>query len=171
MTAEGKTVVELYVRSLYTPSAAQRQESVIESLRRLEEAGDIAAFSVVVWGQHVAPDTDATRTARGQSILDSLNDFEAWAADEGVTLSSFYRTRTVERPLTDTSETVLSLPVMGLAEYEGGELVGVSPCTDDGAVRRVEDHLTDLGERRRPASESDRPLPSGTDALRGDADD
>lgn len=140
-----ETVVELYVRALYVPGGQQRQERVIEALNRRAERGDIDSFSVVVWGEHIAPDTDTTRTETGQSLVDRLNEFQQWALDENVSLTSFYRSRRVETMVTETEQTVISLPMMGLAEYADGTLVQVTPCTDDGTVKRVEDHLTELG--------------------------
>ncbi len=140
-----QTIVELYVRALYVPGAQQRQDRVVEALNKRVKRGDIDGFSVVVWGEHITPDTDRPRTETGQSLVDRLNEFQQWALDENVSLTSFYRSRCVETMVSETEQTVISLPMMGLAEYADDNLVQLTPCTDDGTVKRVEDHLTELG--------------------------
>lgn len=161
--------VELYVRSLYASGAHERQREVMDTLERLDDAGDVAEFSVVVCGEAIT--TDASRTEWGASLLRDISAFEAWAAEEGVSLASFYRTRTVERPVTDTEATVISLPTMGLAEYDDGELVQVTPCTDGGTVKRVEDHLAELAATTGSGGDGEQSRGATTERLGGNADD
>lgn len=163
-------VVELYVRSLYSPSAHQRQESVIESLQRLEADGTIDEFSVVVWGKHLTPDSDAIQTEKGERLAERINEFEQWARDQNVSLTSFYQTRETESLITDTVQTALSLPMMGLAEYVDGDVVQVTPYTDTGSVVRVEDHVDELAGTV-PRGESRERRGERTESMRGDADD
>lgn len=169
----GRTTVELYVRSLYTPGAHERQEQLIEALTRLAERGAIDDFSVVVWGKYIPLEgaTGATDT----SLRRRITAFEQWAAKEGVSLDSFYRTREATTLATETSQTVLTLPMFGLAEYEDGDLVQVSPCTDGDCVTGVESHVRalggDLAAAGAPTEEPMQVARHSTGPSQGDADD
>lgn len=143
--------VELYVRSLCPTGAHQRQEQIIDRLQTMEEEGGISDFSVTVWGRRI--DIGASHTDPGRTIRDRLTEFEQWAREEGVSLSSFYRSKTVDSQRRGETVTTVTLPVMGLAEYDDGELVHVAPCTDGDTIRQIEHRLSRLRQPKVPKSE------------------
>jgi hypothetical protein len=136
--------IELYVRSLLPDGAHERQEAVIERLEDMEASGHIEGFSVIVWGKQVAHETASARTDEGRYILNRVAEFQQWALSNNVSLDSFYQTRTAETEAGDGSHAAISLPVMGLAEYDDGELRHVAPCTDGEDVHTIMDRLEKL---------------------------
>ncbi|RXK51615.1 HTH domain-containing protein [Halorientalis pallida] len=139
--------LELYVRTLSPPGARTRQEQVIKRLQRLEDEGHIADFYVKVWGRQIDPTTKAAETDQGEFILNRIAEFKQWALANNTTLESFYQTHEQSSSITGQDHTTMVLPKMGLAEYRGGELAQVAPCTDGDDVHTVVNHLDDL-ERR-----------------------
>ncbi|MFB6084002.1 MAG: HTH domain-containing protein [Halorientalis sp.] len=147
MSSTDSIRLELYVRTLSPPGARGRQEQVIERLQRLEDEGDIDDFYVKVWGRQIDPTTTAAETDQGEFILNRIAEFKQWALANNTTLESFYQTREQSSSITGQDHTTIVLPKMGLAEYRGGELEQVAPCTDGDDVYSVVDHLDAL-ERR-----------------------
>ena len=135
--------IELYVRSLVPNGAHERQEAVIERLETLDQHDDIADFSVIVWGKQVARESAAAHTEEGKYILNRVAEFKQWALSNNVSLESFYQTTEIESELTDDYSAMV-LPVMGLAEYHGGELQHVAPCTKGDVVHTIMDRLERL---------------------------
>ena len=136
--------IELYVRSLLPDGAGNRQEAVIERLQRFEAEGEIEDFSVIVWGKQVAPESAAAHTEEGKYILNRVAEFKQWALSNNVSLESFYQRQRVENDVTGSAYTAMVLPVMGLAEYEDGELRHVAPCTDGDVVHTITERLEGL---------------------------
>jgi hypothetical protein len=141
MTGETLTV-DLFVRSLSPVGARARPSATVDRLRTLVEAGRIDDYSVVVWGRAVDLSSDATEREREDIVLDRVAAFRSWAADRRVTLDGFERQEV--STMTGETHTVLTLPVMVLAESVGDELACVVPCTTDGGVLTVEDRLESL---------------------------
>ncbi|SEM98586.1 hypothetical protein SAMN05216388_100184 [Halorientalis persicus] len=139
--------LELYVRTLSPPGARTRQEQVLERLQRLEDEGHVDDFYVKVWGRQIDPTTKAAETDQGEFILNRIAEFKQWALANNTTLESFYQTHEQSSSITGQDHTTIVLPKMGLAEYRGGELAQVAPCTDGDDVHSVVNHLDDL-ERR-----------------------
>ena len=144
MTGTDRPRIELYVRSLRPDGAHARQEAVIERLERLEAAGVVESVSVIVWGKQVARGTAGARTDEGEFILNRVAEFTQWALSNNVSLESFHQM------VGNESYEAIVLPVMGLAEYRGGELVHVAPCTEGEVVHSIPDRLDRL-ERGEPA--------------------
>lgn len=134
--------IELYVRSL--ASRTGRQERVIETLRRLEAAGDIDEFDVHIWGREVRLSTTAVDTACGQDVLDTVAEFREWASETGVSLDCAFENRSSASRITGEEYTSLRLPVAAMAEYEGKEIRSVTPHEHDGTVQTVENRLSEL---------------------------
>jgi hypothetical protein len=150
MTGTDGPRIELYVRSLLPDGAHGRQEAVIERLERLEAEDEIAGFSVIVWGKQIAPESAGAHTEEGEYILNRVAEFKQWALSNNVSLESFYQRQSVENETSADSYDAMVLPVMGLAEYEDGELRHVAPCTDGDEVHTITDRL-DRIERGEPA--------------------
>jgi len=145
--------IELYVRSMLPTGAHERQEAVIERLDRLDAEGDIAGYDLIVWGRQVARESAAAHTDEGRYVLNRVAEFKQWALSNNVSLESFYQTTEVDSEATETSYDAIVLPVMGLAEYDGEELVHVAPCTEGDTVHGIVDRLDRLAEGLPPARE------------------
>jgi hypothetical protein len=156
MSSETPPHIELYVRSLLPTGAHERQEAVIEQLERLEQEDVIADFSVIVWGKQIARDSAAAHTEEGRYILNRVAEFKQWALSNNVSLESFYQTTTVDTEVAPEPHTAMTLPVMGLAEYQDGELQHVAPCTDGDVVHTIMDRLDRLEDGRPSAIEQER---------------
>jgi len=146
--------IELYVRSLMPDGAHERQEAVIERLERLDQNDDIDGFSVIVWGKQVSRESAAAHTEEGTYILNRVAEFKQWALSNNVSLESFYQTTEIESELTEDYSAMV-LPVMGLAEYDDGELKHVAPCTKGDVVHTIMDRLERLEAGAPPAIEQE----------------
>lgn len=155
---ESDTRIELFVRSLAQTGATRRIEDTLDRLDDLEDRGDVADYTVTVWGREIG--TAARRTATGRHILDSIESFEDWAATAGASVDRFYETRTVERDLTGETYSVTDLPVVAMAEYENGVLGHVTPHEKEGVVRTVQDRLDDIARRDGSEREEQAAAPS-----------
>jgi len=151
MTGTTGPRIELYVRSLLPDGAGHRQNAVIDRLQQLDAEDEIADFSVIVWGKQIARESAGARTEEGEYILNRVAEFKQWALSNNVSLESFYQNHEVENDATDEAYKAMVLPVMGLAEYEDGELRHVAPCTDGDAVHTIMDRLDRL-ERGEPTA-------------------
>ena len=144
MTGTQTPRIELYVRSLLPDGAHERQEAVIDRLQELDAEDEIEDFSVVVWGKQIARDSAGARTEEGEYILNRVAEFKQWALSNNVSLESFYQKHTVENDVTDEPYSAVTLPVMGLAEYDGEELRHVAPCSKGNEVHTIMDRLDRL---------------------------
>jgi hypothetical protein len=142
--SETDTYIELYVRSLLPDGAGKRQDAIIDELDALERDGEIAGYDVIVWGKQIAPQSAAAGTDEGRYILNRVAEFKQWALSNNVSLESFYERRTVDSAVAEAATDAVRLPVVGLAEYEGDELVHVAPCTKGETVHTITDRLERL---------------------------
>ena len=142
--SETDTYIELYVRSLLPDGAGKRQDAIIDELDALERDGEIAGYDVIVWGKQIAPQSAAASTDEGRYILNRVAEFKQWALSNNVSLESFYERRTVDSAVAEAATDAVRLPVVGLAEYEGDELVHVAPCTKGETVHTITDRLERL---------------------------
>lgn len=158
-TGMGRTV-ELYVRSLAAGEAHQRQERVIERLRRLDEGGVIDGFEVLVWGRGLCRDSMSARTVAGRRVGDRLDRIEEWVEGTARSVSEFCRSERLDSAITGESREVVRLPSLAMAEFDDGDLVGFAPCREGDRVVSVSDRLAALGpepdtdERDDPADQS-----------------
>jgi len=136
--------IELYVRSMLPDGAGKRQDAVIDKLAALEREGEIAGYDVIVWGKQIAPQSAAANTDEGRYILNRVAEFKQWALSNNVSLEAFCQRRTVESAAADSATDAIRLPVIGLAEYDGDELVHVAPCTEGETVHTITDRLDRL---------------------------
>lgn len=137
----GRLRVELHVRSLAPRAGHRQQERVIDRLEELESNGQVDEFSIDVWGKQVGLSSAAARTDAGRFVLDRVESFREWAAENGCSVESFFETRHVTSQVTDEQYTALVLPSLTLAEYRDGDLSYVAPCSDDGDATTVHDRL------------------------------
>lgn len=131
----GSLEVELWVRR---PVCGPRT-TVIDRLGALRTAGTIDDFSVTSWPEEIA----LTGDDRQEELLSTIERFEDWATDRGLSLRPPFETRTASLLVGD-SEDVLTTPMLLAAAYEGGELVGVYPCTDGTETWTIQEFLDAL---------------------------
>jgi hypothetical protein len=134
--------VDLFVRSLSPVGARTRPAAVIEHLENMVEAGVVDTYSVCVWGKEVELSSAPGKDQHTESVVEQVESFRTWATEQGVALDAFEE-REVST-MTGETHTVLTLPVMVLAESVAERLVCVTPCTTGGGVLTVEDRLESL---------------------------
>jgi len=113
--------------------------TIIDRLSALRTAGAIDDFSVKTWPEEIA----LTGTNQECDRLETIERFEQWATDHGLGLRPPFETRTSSLLVGD-SEEVLLTPMLLLAVYEDGKLVGVYPCTDGEYTWTVTEFLDGL---------------------------
>lgn len=145
--------LSLYVRSLAPEGTGFEQRAVLENLERLEEQNVIDDYEIEVWGERLATDGPVVETAAGRSLHDRLDEFRTWSEEEGVSVDRFFPVREIDSEITGTSQRVISLPVMALAEYEDGELEHFTPNESGNTVETVRERLATLTT---PTPEPDR---------------
>jgi len=140
--------VELWVRR---PVCGPRT-TVIDRLSALRTAGVLADFDVTTWPEEIA----LTGDNRQEALLTTIEGFEDWAAERGLSLRPPFETRTASLLVGD-SEDVLTTPMLLAAAYEGEELVGIYPCTDGTKTWTIPEFLDALeaGEERTPSGAGD----------------
>ena len=145
--------VELWVRR---PVCGPRT-TVIDRLSALRTAGVLADFDVTTWPEEIA----LTGDDRQDELLSTIERFEDWAADRGLSLRPPFETRTASLLVGD-SEDVLTTPMLLAAAYEDGDLVGIYPCTDGTETWTVQEFLDALeaDTERSPADAGPSVLPA-----------
>jgi hypothetical protein len=136
--------IELYVQSLSPYGARAQQDEAIERLFRLAEAGTIAEFDLRVWGKHLCPNAAAVRTDVGEECLERLELFREWVGEDGSRADPFLDGHEVDDDIVGDSFTDVSTPVLLLAEFDGEELVHVTPCRRGDSVTTVHDRIATL---------------------------
>jgi hypothetical protein len=125
-TDEPSVRLDLYVRSLGAAGSPDQQETILRRLQHLDDEG-VATTNVVVWGKRLRLDGAAAATEPGQTIQQTVEQFEQWAADNGASFPSLFQRREVD-PLVGERYTALTLPTLCLAVRVDGALRQVLPC-------------------------------------------
>lgn len=121
--------VEVYVRSL-SPEGAPEQHALFDRLNTLSMAGVIDYWTVHVVGKEVCPDI-ATATDPGQFICERIQEFNAWAERNDMSLGAFFERRPVTSQITDEEYEAMVIPSVTLAEFDDeGTLQFVAPSFD-----------------------------------------
>jgi hypothetical protein len=122
--------------------------TVIDRLSALRTAGALADFDVTTWPEEIA----LTGENRQEELLATIEGFEDWAADRGLSLRPPFEARTASLLVGD-SEDVLRTPMLLAAAYEGDDLVGIYPCTDGTKTWTIPEFLDALeaGDERTPS--------------------
>ncbi|PSP41866.1 hypothetical protein BRC68_13710 [Halobacteriales archaeon QH_6_64_20] len=159
---DGRTRLELCVRSLSPSGARSRQDAVLSRLSEFAERGTIADYDVRVWGTGIRPASPTARTEPGRAVLNRLSAFEDWAQRNEVSLDDAFRTSQADSTITGERHVERSFPVLTLAEFAGSDLRCVAPCWDADTAYSVEDCL-DAIENGRTLTEEGRstPVPVG----------
>lgn len=140
--------VGLYVRALAPDGAETVPAAVYQQLRGLEAEGRIDGCEVKVWGKKVPLDHPASADGYGRDVLDTVDEFESWAMQAGVSLQPGFVRRTHATTPVSEERTELVLPVACLAVYQDGDLACVAPFADGDEVCTVEDCVSRLSDDR-----------------------
>lgn len=133
---EGRRI-EAYLRGACPAIVREHQESVLERLDRLSEAGPIDV-GVQTWAKRAAVDDEASLGVR------KYGEFAAWAREANVTIRPFFDTRTCYSSIAGRPREVLVAPVVCIAAYADDNLRAVYPHADDGRTYTVGDFLSAL---------------------------
>lgn len=135
--------IEVFLRSFAPPiGAKQRQDTVVEELRRLEDSGEIDAVNVTIWGDAVCPDGCCAETPAGREILDRMSELQQWSADESDGVETTFEETRVSSSVTDETFRKIVPPRITLGVYSRGEVVLVLPCKVGPESLCVDDFLT-----------------------------
>ena len=154
--------IEAFVRSSPPAGARDPAARTVGRLRGLVEAGRVDECSVHRWGRTIDSGAAPPCSETGDLLFDRVGSFRSWAADAGVELEGFVRREA--GGLLEEPRTVLAVPVVTLAEYIDGELVGVAPHSGSGETLTVEGYLDALESTGRGRQADDDPsaaLPTG----------
>ena len=168
MSEAQDVTLEVFVRSLAPTSGQERQRAVLAHLDRLDSEGLIDGYDVHVWGDAVAADSAASDTAAGRGVRTRVAAFQQWALSENVSVQPFFETSTQSSAMTGEERTVISLPELTVAEYEGGELNGMAPHRADGDVVSVRDYVEEMELRLDGSHAETTTAESGLTVLSGD---
>jgi hypothetical protein len=136
MSNEAKQSAEIEVDLWVRRPVCGPRTTVIDRLGALRTRGAIADFSVSTWAEEIV----LTGANRQDDLLETVETFENWAADHGLSLRPPFETRTASMLVGD-SEEVLTTPMMLAVARDDGDIVGIYPCTDGTETWTVEAFL------------------------------
>lgn len=113
--------------------------TVIDRLSSLRTKAVLTDFSVTTWPDEVV----ISGRNRRSELLETVETFEAWAADNDLSLRPPFETRTASL-LVGGSKEVLTTPMMLAVAYEDGDVAGIYPCTDGTETWTISDFLDAL---------------------------
>lgn len=145
--------IQCYVR---TSVAAAPVDETIKTLRSYEEEGRVKRVLVDVWPDKVRVPEPTSH----DRVLDVYRLFEEWADRQGVRLDPAFDRQTCTSQFTDNTWEEVITPVICVAVYREGELVGVYPHVDDGEVVTVGDALEHIEAGTVPTTASEDRSPS-----------
>lgn len=151
--------VEAYIRSLApAPGPKQQQESVLDRLNRLEQAGTVDETTVSVWGTAICLEGPYRETAACRRIEGRIDRFRQWAANVDETVELPFETQAISSSIVGDEYERLVPPQVCLAVHTEDELDLVLPCEIDGTPMSVVDTLDRLGAAAEsPADPSSQP--------------
>lgn len=145
--SETTPTLDLYVRSLAPARGSERLHEIVDQLDRMETDGQIDGYDIHVWGDAVATDAALSETETGSAVLSQVAAFQQWALTENVSVGRFFERREQSSALTGETTSVITLPEVTVAEYQGRELVGMAPHRDGEETVSVREYLDDVAGR------------------------
>ncbi len=156
MKGEQDATLDIFVRSLAPTTGLERQRALVDQLDRMESDGLIDDYNIHVWGDAVSIDSALSETATGRGVRSQVAGFQQWALAENVSVQPFFERKSQSSSITGDEQTLITLPEITVAEYEGTELVGMAPHQSAGDTVTVQDYLDDVEMRRtQPLAEDD----------------
>ncbi len=151
-TTQHAPTVDLRVRDLTPLDVHDWQDEVISRLQAFKDAGTIREYSVSVWGRSMSTSPDEDSIVAATDALETVHEFEAWAANNGHSLKPGFRRRELTSLVSETTREVIEVPILCLAIYIDDALQAVYPSSASETVYTVADGLDALeaGQIRRP---------------------
>lgn len=139
--------IKCYVRMSV---AAEPVDETIQKLQAFDEEGLFERLLVNVWPDKVR----LPESTSHDRVVDTYRLFKDWADEHGVRLDPAFTRQRCTSQFTGKTWEELITPVICLAVYDDGSLVGVYPHLDDDEVVTVRDALTGLEAGRLPTPDA-----------------
>lgn len=136
--------VKLFVRADTELGCETQKQSVLDRLDDLESDDQFDSYEVHVWASEIRPAGPLRSTPYYQTIFTHLSDFQEWAEEASVSLDFAFKRKTLSCEITGETYSVLSLPSMCLAVYEGPTLSGVYPHSTNDTLRTISGYLSQV---------------------------
>lgn len=122
------------------------QSDLVSRLHRLQATGLLSDVSIRIWGKRLTLDPNDIVSETGKEIRLLISAFEHWADQNGLSLESAFRRHSHSPLVSKTQQDIITLPVICLAVYDRGRLIGVFPCSNTDHTSTVEDCVAQLEE-------------------------
>lgn len=132
---------ELRIRDSIQPGA---RESVADIRNRIEELARqnvLDSVETAVWGRRISLDPDHEVSG---GMVEDVQRFRAWAIQTDADLAPAFRIHETSTIGDDTSETVVTVPLVCLALYRGDDVVAVYPHSCGGDAVTIQQGLERL---------------------------
>lgn len=159
--------VEVYVRSLQPDGYCQQQASMLDRIAALVCHDIVSERVVQVCGCQVPATPDDANTTVGRHLAARVAEFRAWAARNDCSLGPAVEVRHVDDTLADAHYRAVRLPAILLAEFDGDDLLCVTPHRREGTVTTVDDRVAQLAVGEPAAFD---PLAGGAHTAAGSED-
>lgn len=153
--------VEVFLQNLAPAESKQSQETIVDRLVNLRDAGHLREISLTVWGQRICTDSVLSTLDGGREIVNRIGDFYAFSGDSRVNISPFFQINKVESSITGESFQSIVPPSRCIAIYEGNRITGVFPCVIGDRTYSIDDALDVLEHTATDLSLSERPETTG----------
>ncbi len=148
------TRVMLCVRAPMTMGTYERQQTIQEQLRTLQEKGHVGELSIRVWRKQV-PTSGGNLTDSGtQTCIHLYEKFQSWADQAGCSLEPGFSKHTIDSLVTDNQQEVIRFPIICLAAYDDDELINLAPRSTASGVYTVADFIAALETNERKPVET-----------------
>jgi hypothetical protein len=145
--------IEFFVQTLAPVENHESQGHLVDTLTELRANEQLGDVCVTVWGSRICTEGPIASLDSGKHIVETIGDFFAFAADEGVNISLHFRIKDVDSSMTGQSFKSIVPPSQCTAMYEADELVGVFPCMIDDECYTVRDAVEALEARADQSTE------------------
>jgi hypothetical protein len=139
--SESTARIELFTRA-GAVGTHDRLLEAIERVRAIEAESRVADCHIGTWNKQIVLDNGGLD--RNREVRKRVEAFESWADEHGVSLYPFFEERTRGSLAIDGERTVLVLPVICLAVYEGETLSELFPRAAGEVTYTVAEGLTAL---------------------------
>lgn len=134
--------LQLFIRNLHAESSEkteeikERRDAVIKRMEQLEANGKIADCDVFnkAWDRMIGSGHRDNRGGGMKFAVDKYDEFNRWATRNHLSIRPHFNQ-------VDTLGGMIRFPDLCLAAYEGSNVRGVFPCSDETTVYSIEDYL------------------------------
>lgn len=135
--------LKLFARNIFGEEPELKEDierernSIERRLEELEKSGTISGFEIFTkaWDRMMSPEHRNNRGGSMKFAIDKYDEFSHWASKNGLSLRPHFNQ-------VDTLDGMIRFPDLCLAAYDGLNVRGVFPCSDENTVYTVDDYLT-----------------------------